>query len=249
MKTTIILPISRSSFLPQVFASLEFMICDRSITNLITYVDGDQKLFEQARNYTITSKFAERLSIFRGKGQSNPSSIKSRRQRIADIHNELKGYIKNTDYIFLTEDDTLYHPSTLRKLQETYSNYPNAGFITGVQVGRWGLRYVGLWEVDNVYETTKISSSGLKEGVHKIDASGFYCLLTKKENYIKHNFQSFQDILGPDVNFGIEMRRQGFDNYVDFRVNCTHLTPKEQLKVENIEYIQYEKSHDKWWQK
>ena len=245
---TIVMPVSRDTFLPRVFASLEFLICDRHETNLLTYVDGDQTLFEKARNYTTSSKFAERLCVFRGKGQSNPTSIKSRRQRIADIHNEIKRFIGKTDYIFLVEDDTLYHPSTLRKLQEAYSNYPHAGLISGVQVGRWGLKYVGLWKTDNVYDIKRIESLRLGEGTQKIDASGLYCLLTKKETYMKHEFKHYEDILGPDVDFGIELRKQGFDNYVDFRVNCIHLTPKEELKVENIQTIAYEKSEGKWWQ-
>lgn len=249
MKTTIILPISRPTFLSRIFPALEFMICERENTNLITYVDGDIKLYEIARNYTETSKFNERLCIFRNKGIANPSSIKGRRQRISDIHNEIKGYIKNTDFIFLTEDDTLLHPSTLRRLQQTYINYPHAGMVSGVQVGRWGLRYVGLWKVDNVYDTKEISSLTLSQGEQKIDASGFYCLLTKKENYIKHNFKPYEDILGPDFDYGIKLRQQGFDNYVNFSVNCLHLTPKEDIKVENIQTVSYEKRHYKWWQK
>ena len=248
MKTTIVLPISRDTFLQRVFPSLEFLICDKENTNLLVLVDGNQRLYEKARNYVVSSKCKQRLCVFSNKGEVNPTSIKERRQRISDIHNQMKMLLVETDYVFSTEDDTLLHPTSLYRLQKVYSDFPYAGLVTGVQVGRWGLKYAGLWEVDKIYEPTKIKSTALKQGVHKVDASGLYCLLTKKENYVKHTFEPFEDVLGPDFNYGIQLRRQGLENYCNYDVHCTHLTPKEDIKVSNISLISYEKQHDKWWQ-
>lgn len=244
MKITIVLPISRDTYLQRLFPSLEFMICP-SNTSILGIVDGDMKLYEQARNYITTSKFKERLCIHRH-GQPQ-TTITSRRRRIAEIHNEAKQYLKTAELLFLIEDDTLYHPSTLRRMFEVYKDYPHAGFVSGVQIGRWGLRYIGLWEVDNVYDPTKISSSQLKSGVSEIDGSGFYCMLTRKETYMKHTFEPYDNILGPDFNYGLWLRREGYRNYANFDVHCTHLTQKEELKVAQVAQVKYEKGDDKKW--
>lgn len=244
MKVTIILPISRDTYFQRLFPSLEFMITPPD-TSILAIVDGDIQLYEKARNYITSSKFAERLCIHR---KSQPQlTITSRRKRIAEIHNEAKQYLNNAELLFLIEDDTLYHPSTLRKLFDVYKNFPHAGFVSGVQVGRWGLPYLGLWEVDNVYNPTKISSSLLKTGVHEIDASGFYCMLTKKETYIKHTFEPYENILGPDFNYGLWLRREGYRNYAQFDVHCTHLTQKEELKITQVAQVIYKRGDDKKW--
>lgn len=244
MKLTIILPISRDTYLRRLFASLEFMILP-SDTSILSIVDGNTELYEKARNYVTMSKFNEKLCIY---NKSQPSTtIISRRKRIAEIHNEMKQYLNNTELLFLAEDDTLYHPSTIRKLFDVYKDYPHAGLVSGVQVGRWGLKYLGLWEVDNVYDLTRISSSQLKQGIHEIDASGFYCMLTKKDTYMKHNFEPYEDVLGPDFNYGLSLRQQGYRNYVNFDVQCTHLTQKEDLKVTEVVQVSYKKDDDKKW--
>lgn len=247
MKITIVLPISRDTYFQRLFPSLEFMITPPD-TSILAIVDGDIQLYEKARNYITSSKFAERLCIHR---KSQPQlTITSRRKRIAEIHNEAKQYLNNAELLFLIEDDTLYHPSTLRKLFDVYKNFPHAGFVSGVQVGRWGLKYIGLWEVDNVYEPTKIFSSPLKQWVHEIDASGLYCMLTRKETYMKHTFEPYDNILGPDFNYGLWLRKEGYRNYAQFDVHCTHLTQKEELKITQVAQVSYTKGDDKkWWQK
>lgn len=244
MKITIVLPISRDTYFQRLFPSLEFMITPPD-TSILAIVDGDIQLYEKARNYITSSKFAERLCIHR---KSQPQlTITSRRKRIAEIHNEAKQYLNNAELLFLIEDDTLYHPSTLRKLFDVYKNFPHAGFVSGVQVGRWGLKYIGLWEVDNVYEPTKISSSPIKQWVHEIDASGLYCMLTRKETYMKHTFEPYDNILGPDFNYGLWLRKEGYRNYAHFDVHCTHLTQKEELKITDVAQVTYKRGDDKKW--
>jgi hypothetical protein len=50
-------------------------------------------------------------------------------------------------------------------------------FIEGVELGRWGVPYVGAWRADDVYEPTKFESAMPQEGptagsVEEIDAGG-----------------------------------------------------------------------------
>lgn len=246
---TIILPVSRKNFLNRVFKSLNELECDPSKVNLLVTVDGTGDVFEKARNLTVASKFNERLCVYGKKAPANVSSMRRRRQRISEIHNTMKGLLRRCDYIFLTEDDTLLPPNALLKMMEGYRFFPEAGFITGVQVGRWGYTSIGVYTANDMI--TEVRSELSASGLQEIDASGFYCLLTKKSHYIDHDFQPFEDILGPDVQFGLRLAMSGYKNYVDWSVNCTHMTLKGDIDVHNtaIQRITFTKeSNGKWSQ-
>jgi hypothetical protein len=234
---TIVLPVSRIDFLNQVFESLNALECDASQVNLLTICDGDQRLFEKIRNLTVASKFNQRLCTFRNKGPANTSSMSRRRQRIADIHNEAKGLIHSCEYIFLIEDDTLLPPNALTILMENYKENPDAGFISGVQIGRWGFTLIGGYTVDNNDIPNEVFSIPKAEGLQPVDAAGIYCCLTKKDNYISHIFSPFENVLGPDFNWGIHLRQRGLQNYVNHDVKCGHLTKKGEINFDNTEVM------------
>ena len=64
-------------------------------------------------------------------------SINTRRRRIAAIHNEIHKLIKPCEYVFLIEDDGALPPDALSRLLADYKAHPYAGFIEGVELGRW----------------------------------------------------------------------------------------------------------------
>lgn len=234
---TIIMPVSRKDFLKRVFNQLELMDCDRQNTNLLVYVDGGMDVYLEARKYVTNSKFNERLCIYRNKGIGSVSSVHRRRQRISDIHNEIKTLIKETDYILMTEDDTLMPLNTIPKMLHIARDKKYFGFITGVQLGRWGYTHIGAWKFDDVYEPTKIESVLMEKGLKEIDAAGIYCCFTTKENYIKNNFKPYDEILGPDVQFGIYLRQQGLKNYIDYSITCDHLSLQGNVNVSNSNIV------------
>lgn len=242
--TTIIMPVSRDTFLQQIFARLEYLECDPAQVSLLTYVDGPQPLFEKARNYTIQSKFAQRLCVYRHKGIANVGSVKARRKRIADIHNEIKALIQPSQFILSIEDDTLIPVDTLRVLERGFSEYPHAGFISAVELGRWGYSHVGGWRLDDIYEPTTITSVPVESGVVPVDAAGLYCCLMRFDTYFKHNFEAYGEILGPDVHFGIKLRQMGVMNYMDHRLQCVHLTKRGAINIPgtNIVQVRFSKS-------
>jgi hypothetical protein len=126
-------------------------------------------------------------------------------------------------YVFGIEDDTIVPPFALKRLLRGYESKPNAGFIQGVEIGRWGVNYIGAWQVDNIYDTKKFTSLPLGDGLQEIDAGGFYCFLTKYEYYVNHDFKPYENnVLGPDIDYGIAMRQQGMRNYTDWTVKCKH---------------------------
>lgn len=256
-KVTIILPVSRATFLDKVFAALEFLDCDSSNTSLIVIVDGDDNLFLDARNRTEFSKFSSRLCVrYTSKLEKSENNIFIRRDRIADIHRQIKQYIGDCDFIMGIEDDTVFPDFTLKLFLEDYVLNPHMGFVEGIELGRWSYPYIGAWRIDDIYETKKITSilpEDDSESLAEIDAGGFYCFLTRRETYMGHEFDTFEDnSLGPDINFGISLRRKGYSNFIDWHINCTHMsesgnivlgkdTPKRLTFMKKNEYWRYYK--------
>lgn len=253
---TIILPISRLETLMTIFPRLEFLECDKTKTNLLTIVDGDSNLFVKARNYTEMSKFEQKLCVMyesKLKQKIKEYDYVSRRVKIAKIHNFAKQFISPCDYVFSIEDDTIFQPFSLSKLLKDYWLYPNAGAIEGVQVGRWGIPYIGAWKINDIYNPTQFESVSVKKGVgiEEIDSFGMYCLLTKYKHYIEHEFKPFENNdMGPDFEFGLELRRQGMLNYIDWSVKTQHISENKNLSVDNTEtrQVSFIKKGNRWRQ-
>jgi hypothetical protein len=242
MTVTIVLPVSREQHLLRVFASLEMLDCDRARTSLLVFVDGDESLFLTARNLVNQSKFADRQCI-KGQieGAKREFSINTRRRRIASVHNACRKLIKPCEYVFLIEDDGVLPATALGRLLTDYLAHPHAGFIEGVELGRWGIPHVGAWRADDVYDMKQLESAmparrellndagraiGLvpDKVVEEIDAGGFYATLTKYERYAGHEFKPYEGCaFGPDIEWGLELRRHGYRNYLDWTVGVEHL--------------------------
>lgn len=224
-KVIVFIPISRDQHLDRLFVSLEALDCDTETTSLLAYVDGDRFLYERVSALVEASKFAGRRCVKRPY-EKPTNGLHERRRRISAIKNESKRLIGECDYVFGIEDDTIVPPHALSKLLSDYAAYPYAGFIEGVELGRWDIPYVGGWRADDAYEPARIESvmpPENREGVEEIDAGGFYCYLTKRELYMMHEYRPFgYNDMGPDVNFGIYLRQQGFKNYIDWSVSCAH---------------------------
>jgi hypothetical protein len=62
--------------------------------------------------------------------------------------------------------------------------------------------------------------------VEEIDAGGLYACLTRNRHYVKHEFQPYEGCaFGPDVEWGISLRQQGYRNYLDWSVAVEHCRP------------------------
>ena len=250
---TIILLVSRHDYLEKVLTGLELMRCDVEKTNILCVVDGDENLYLKTRNHVNGMKFNERL-VIRADVNEPPSrlDIQNRRKHIAALHNQAGNLISlNTEWVFSVEDDTTFGRDALEKLLTVTRDYPAIGFVEGVELGRWGVPYVGAWRVNDIYNTTEIKSVEKSEGIEKIDAGGLYCALIRADLYRNHEFHS-DNGLGPDVNFGLELRQNGHDNFIHWGVPCKHynsvmgkelvITPKEDTKVVTMT----KKSDSKW---
>lgn len=230
MNVTVVLPVSRKDYLHQIFARFEAMPMFEQ-TNLLVWVDGPMDLYEVARNLTRESRFYERLCIYGKKHVVDVGSVRRRRERIAEIHNDIKTRLVDCDWVFSLEDDTLMPSTTFTTMQKWASYYPHAGIISGIELGRWGYPHIGAWNANDVFEPTEFISTPLSKGLQEVDATGLYCCMIRSDVYKEHTFKPFEKVLGPDVELGIWLRQQGYKNYIDNDIKCTHLT-----KIEPVEF-------------
>lgn len=245
---TIILAVSRADFLERVITAIELLECNKDETNLLCIVDGDDQLYLRTRNLVNDTKFAERLTV-KANLDDNRSKldVPTRRRRIAAIHNQARGLVRHTHgYVLSVEDDTTFRPDALQRLLRVAVNERAFAMAEGVELGRWGVPYVGAWEADDVYELTQLKSIQNKQDITEatkhdnIDAGGLYFALIKADLYKYHEF-TCENGLGPDVNFGIDNRRLGFENFIVWQVPCVHhnmkmgryetITPAEQTQI------------------
>lgn len=222
--TTILLTVSRDDFLTEVISSLELLICDPEFTHILCVVDGDANLYTKVRTLIQDMKFNQRLTI----QYSSSKPVKkfdyiARRKRITDIHNFARKQLGNTDYVFIVEDDTIIPPQALKTLNKAMQADPSIVFAEGIEMGRWGINYLGAWKFDDIYNPTTVTSLPYEEsGLEYIDAGGFYCSLIEANVYKNHEFETYES-LGPDISMGLKLRQQGYQCVVEFSVACKHL--------------------------
>lgn len=233
MKITTILPVSRIEFFDRVLASL-LNQSYKEQTSLLVVVDGSNDLFVRIRNKIASSPLNNVLCVqSENYGDSPDKIIPQRRNRISSIHNQIRDLLPpDTDWIFSIEDDGILPPNALSWLVNDVQTRKAVGLVTGVELGRWGVPYVGAWRVDNILDTQKITSMENKVGtalVEEIDACGLYCALIRADLYKQHTFGS-DNGLGPDINMALEFRQLGFKNYIDWFVPVTHLTMKNMVE-------------------
>lgn len=263
----IFLPVSRSQHVQPLFNSLEALECDPATTSLLVYVDGDKSLYDAVSPLVSGSKFNQPQCIHRPqdpKQKISKNSTDDRRKRIAAIWNEARDLIGPCKYVMGIEDDTIVPSHSLERLLDGYGHHPYAGLIEGAELGRWGITHVGGWRADDVYEPTHIQSAvpfdAVKPGLEsrdqttteEIDAGGFYCYLTKREHFVGHEYKPYGHILGPDFDYGLSLRQQGYKNYIDWSVRCTHLLDdgrKLTLRNSTIQRFTLTKKEGRWRQK
>lgn len=232
MKITAILPVSRIKYLDRVLESLVNQTLKPQ--NLIVVFDGSDNEYLEVRNKVVALPIDNAICVPSVNGGTIAHTIAERRQHITNIHNQLRDIIGDCDWVFTMEDDSVIPPDALRRLSKLAVLQYNVGMVTGVELGRWGIPYVGAWLVDdynNVHKVTSVENRTANPCVENIDACGMYCGLIKAEYYKKHQFFT-NNGLGPDVNLGLYLRQQGFINYIDWSIHVTHLTFRDGKEVE-----------------
>lgn len=243
---TVFCAFTRLNMVDKWFADLESTDLDPSNTNCAFIVDigGDEGayIYEKIMNH-MNEVMWRKFAITRNTDHKvNEVNIPMRRKRIAEIHEMSKQLITALDgqYVLALEDDTVFTGLSVQRLWEK-AQYDQTGFVTTYEAGRWYNKIIGVWNFDNVHEPTQCWTMLPGEGFEEIDAAGWYCYLTSVDNYVNANYRTEEwEPWGPDVNYGLDLKRQGFTNFVDWTQPCGHrdgdivITPDHQLFSEHF---------------
>ena len=226
-----VLPISRMKYIDRVLQSLENQTLKPKI--LCVIVDKKLNSAEDERLKELLGGLTMRVVVGESPNKEVGFGIEERRQNISNLHNEFQDLIykavgKNLNkalsyrWVFSLEDDGILPPHAIERLISVATE-KHACLVSGVELGRWGLPYVGAWKADDCKNPQKITSMKRGDSVEEIDASGLYCMLVHLIHYMRHHFHC-DNGLGPDVNFGLDFKSRGGKSYIDWGVKVTHLT-------------------------
>lgn len=233
---------------------------DPARTNLAFILDGKMPdlfymLKEFAKQYGYRS-----IEILHNHQHEPSGNISARRGRIAFIKNQSKDIIKKyeSEYVIGLEDDTVFEFKCFCRLIEPFKSREGIGFVEGVQAGRWGCPYVGVWSVDDFEYVQKITSLTLPEqeprpsvdeqGYEEIDAGGFYYYATPTALYLEHDYSWSGEYWGADVNYGLWLRNKGYKCLVDWQSRCGHrqIEKPTLYPTDKTVSVCYYKSDNKW---
>jgi hypothetical protein len=222
-------------------------------TEAVFYNDtNDLYLQSRLRWYLEQSRFAG-AKLYMSRNQAPPEIGAStiRRDRIVAMKNKSRELLDNTKYVIGLEDDTFpVYSNTIVKLIEHIEakGNENVGFISGIERGRWGYAILGAWQVNNVHEPTHAKTMAYREqGMTSVDAAGWYCYITPTSLYKAAEYHVEGECLGPDVTYGLDVRRRGFKCLVDWSLVCGHkLRTYSLFPGKDCMVVEWEKKDNTW---
>lgn len=164
----------------------------------------------------------------------NPAQgIEQRRLKIAKNHEKLKDYVRmyNPDLVWQIEGDSVLPENCLGKLLDDFFKLDNDnfGYVSGIQVGRHGLYCLGAWK--NFKDDSFESLDFRLKGIQQVEATGFYCLLAKKDAWLSATPSWQGEPYGPDVVWGLSMR---YNKYCDMDIQIGHRTTRGIIEPKHI---------------
>ncbi len=200
--------------------NLGTVVHDPARTNLAIIVDTDEPMiFNRIKRFAEEKGYRNFLGTINRDNAPNEVRIAVRRQAIAAMKNASKTLIAQLDgdIIIGLEDDTVFTNLDLSRLYQPLLDNTHIGFVEGVQCGRWGVKIIGAWSVDDFEYPQKAETLTPEEGYKPIDAGGFYGYATRKELYLNHDYYSSTgEPWGPDVNYGLWLRNRGYECLIDW---------------------------------
>lgn len=253
-KVAIFLPMSRPWRVDAMAKQLSNLDYEGIDPKLVIVVDTDEITEHYVRNALAKYETPGIPATIHLTGNPGASEVNvgKRRERIMNVWNTAKTLIPDdVELVFTIEDDTDVPFNALTALIQDYDNLTangaKVGLVSGIQVGRWGFKMIGAWRVDDVnnMKTAETIPFSMKHILEKVDAAGFYCFVTpahlfKSADYIFNQF-------GADVNYGLQVRQKGFQNYVDWTIKTGHVLQHKTLYPdEKCVVVKYELTDGEW---
>ena len=245
---SLFLPITRKWFFDTFIRSIHDIDLPKNRVEVIFYLDTNDKELEQM--VLLQAKIMA-LNGFNGvgiftSGKDQPGEYgqrDERRKRIIEMREKTKEIIKG-QYIFSVEDDTIVPRYAFKKLSKIIETGSNVGFVTGAEVGRWGIECVGAYQfTEEKGKLVAFKSLMPSEGVQSIDAGGMYCYIARTDLYKKIKFRNESE-LGPDMLFVLDIKKT-HNAFIDWSVKCEHHTKGRVYTLDDALELQGE-FKDKW---
>ena len=254
-KHSLFIPWTRTEWARDVLHCIDRLIIARSDFEVVFYIDSDDKqLHDLLYSWAIlqTQQGWNGIKLIKS-GNPPPENYSPipRRARIVQMKEDSKQYIDASHYVFGVEDDTIFPANSFARLKDIFDKNPNTGFAQGVQMGRWGLSVIGAWRVDDIDDIKQMGTIEMPaepDSRVEIDGGGFFCYLTTAELYKAHKYYWEDECFGPDATFGLELRKLGYDCYMDTNIICEHLTDQGKLipNSRNTVSVIWNKNGSRW---
>lgn len=146
---------------------------------------------------------------------------------IAQVRNLIASWTKDYDYLFSVDSDIVLPKDTLVKLLSH-----DKDIISGVYIQRKpDVQVPEIYRWKGHHLTNVFLDELLPQGLQKIDACGFGCVLVKSEVFQKIGYPQFEytnaldhrNTVSEDVHFALKAAEHGFAMYVDSTIVCGHV--------------------------
>ena len=164
---------------------------------------------------------------------------------VAQVRNLIADWIvKGYDYLFAVDHDVTFAPDTLKKLLEHDKDY-----VTGVYRQRLDPEVIEIYGLDNLRKPAYSELYG--KGLVEIGASGFGCVLVKRDVFVNVGYPYFvykdaidhKDTFSEDLDFCTKARSKGHKLYVDPSIVCGHIgTRVFDVQIPQSNVSEWEKS-------
>jgi hypothetical protein len=196
---------------------------------VVAQVEDEANILKQIQKQTIQPS-----EVFIYVDPDPAVGIDARRKRIAENHQKLVDKVKtsNADLIWQLEGDIDIEEYTLELLLQDYEilDDKNIGYVSGIQVGRHGLYCLGAWHVADDRQSF-FSTNYQNQGLVRVDATGFYCLLARKDAWLSGKSSWNGEPWGPDVNWGLSIHKH---KYVDMDIHVGHITKRGTIRPSDM---------------
>ncbi len=164
---------------------------------------------------------------------------------VAQVRNLIAHWVVNGyDYLFAVDHDVTFPPDTLKKLIEHDKDY-----VCGVYRQRLDPEVIEIYGLDNLRKPAYSELYG--KDLVEIGASGFGCVLVKKEVFVNVGYPYFvykdaidhKDTFSEDLDFCTKARDRGHKLYVDPSIVCGHIgTRVFNVEIPTSNVTEWEKS-------
>lgn len=249
---TLFIPITRWWTLDRFLPHLDEIDMPWDQTEIFFYIDTDeQRIINRIIEFINlrSEKYNGSKIVVSGNPAPTNTRISVQRERIVEMKEKSKHDIKGS-YIFGIEDDTLVPKNAFVKMYVNLTLDYDIGYIEGVQVGRHGLKMVGAWRQNKLKNPTiqQTLEPPKFDNLEPITGGGFYCYLTLAYLYEKIKYRYEAECFGPDVCFVNDVLKEEYKAYIDWSIKTVHMTPKQDLLVDDKIISAVWKKENSGWQ-